>query len=86
MVKVRDIFSYDTLKLAFTQNEEMIQTLAPHAANETLTDRIGLWSFHRCLEDLNLPVIGHSGETLAILPVIVSDQEAGSLSIGGSLP
>ena len=64
----------------------MIQALAPHTAKEPLTDRVGLWGFHRGLEDLNLTVPGYSGEGPPILVIIVSDQKAGSLPIESGFP
>jgi hypothetical protein len=70
----------------YLASTEMIQAPVPHAADELLTDGIGLWCSHRSLEHLNLTVFGHSGEALAIFAVIVSDQETGSLTIRGHFP
>ncbi len=86
VIKICDILADDMVEMAFTQNEVMIPALASHTANEALADRIGLRCLHRCFEHLNLTVLGYSGKAPPILPVIVSDQKAGSLSIGGGFP
>jgi hypothetical protein len=86
VIKMRDILSDDTIEMSLTQNEDMIQTFASHTANEPLANRIGLRCFHRSLEDLDLTVLDDSCKAPSILLVIVSDQKAGSLSIGGGFP
>jgi len=86
MIKIRDILSNDTMKMVLTQNKDVIQTFAPHTVNEPLADGVGSRCFHRGLEHLNLTVLGHSGEAPSILVVIVSDQKAWTLGIGGGFP
>jgi hypothetical protein len=86
MIKIRDTFSYDTMKMALTQNEDVIQTLASHTAHEPLADGVGSRCFHRGLEHLHLTILGHAGETPPILVVIVSDQKAWTLSLGRGFP
>jgi hypothetical protein len=34
VIKIRNILTDDTLEMALTQNEDMIQAFAPHTANE----------------------------------------------------
>jgi hypothetical protein len=78
VVKVRDILTDDAVVMLFIQNKDMIQTFAPHTADEALTDGIGLWCCHRGLEHLNLTVLGYSGEAPPILLAIISDQKTGA--------
>lgn len=88
-IEIRDILTDNTMEMAFTQNEDMIEAFASHTAQEAqpsafpsvITDRIGLGCLHRRFEHLNLTVLGDAGKTPPILLVIVSNQKAGSLSV-----
>jgi hypothetical protein len=84
MIEIRDILPNDTVAMSLTQNEDMTHALAPHTPNEPLADRIGLWWFHRCLEDLNLTFLGYLGETPSILLIIVSDHQKAGPSAQGA--
>ena len=62
-------------------DQYVIQTLASHAADEPLTDRIGLWRSYRCPQHLYPPAPCHTLEALPVLPVVVPEQESGLLFI-----
>ena len=57
-VEICDVLSDDTLEMAFTKNEDMIQAFASHAPNEALANRIGLGCLHWGLKHLYLTVLG----------------------------
>jgi hypothetical protein len=86
VIEIRNVLANDPVEMSLTQNENMIQALAPHTADEPLADRIGSRCFQRGLEHLNLSVLGHSGEASSILLIVIADQKAMSLSIGRGFP
>jgi len=77
MIKVLNIFTDDPVQMAFTQNEYMMETFTSDTADEPFTNRIGLRCLHGGSEHLDAPVFSHSGATLPVLAVVVSDQKAG---------
>ena len=85
-VEICDVLSDDTMEMAFTQNEDMIQAFASHAPNEALANRIGLGCLHWGFKHLYLTVLGDSGKTPPLLLVIISDQKSRSLRIGRGFP
>ena len=64
----------------------MIQTLAPHTAQEPFADRVGLWGSYWCLDDFDPFAFCNPCETLSVLPVIVPYQKTGSCFVWRRCP
>jgi len=86
VIEVGHIVANDPVHMALTQNQYMIQTFPSHAANEPLTYRVSFRRTHRGSDYLNLSILSHLGETLAILLVIVADQKPRSFGIRRCFP
>lgn len=79
---MRDVFANHPVEVSLTQDHHVIQAFASHAANEPLTNRISFRCVHGCPEHLSPSVFHHSGETLPVLAVIVTNQKPWSFFIG----
>jgi len=66
-IEIRDMLTDNSMEMAFTQNEDIIEAFASHTAQEALTDRIGLGCLHRRFGHLNLTVLGDAGKTQPLL-------------------
>ena len=76
VIEVVNVFTHQSLQVALTENDDVIEALASDTADEALTDGIGFRRTHRCLEDIN--VAGNSREMWTKLIIMVSDQESWS--------
>jgi hypothetical protein len=73
VIEVVDILAHQPSQVMLTENDDVIQTLAPDTANEAFAYSIGFRCAHRCCEDIN--VAGNTREGGAKLIVIVTDQK-----------
>ena len=73
VIEVVNVFTHQSLQVALTENDDMIEALASDTADETLTDGIGFRRTHRCFEDIN--GAGNQREMWAKLIVIVTNQK-----------
>jgi hypothetical protein len=62
------------MELLLLQDEQMIKTLAPHAAQKALADGIGSGSVRGCVENLNRTHCRHTSETGPKFPIVITDQ------------
>lgn len=62
------------VELLLLQDEQMIETLAPHAPQKALADGIGSGSVRRGGENLNPARCGHTSETGPTFPIVLTDQ------------
>jgi hypothetical protein len=76
-IEVVDVFAHQSSQMTFTENDDMIQTLASDTTDETLARRIGFRCAHGYFEDLNMA--GRAREVCAKLVIIVADQKPWSL-------
>ena len=53
MVEVVDVLAQQPSRVAVTENDDMIQALAPDTADETLADGIRFRRARGCFEDIN---------------------------------
>jgi hypothetical protein len=61
-IEVLDIGMQDTMQLLLLEDEKVIETLSPHAAQKPFTDRIGSWCVVRRSEHLDATDCGHACE------------------------
>jgi hypothetical protein len=74
MIKVIHIRLQNMREWAQTDEQKMIQALAPNRTKETLAHSISIGCANRCFEDLDVGAGSHSGELRTVLAVVVSDQ------------
>ena len=85
LVEILDIGTQDTMQLLLLQDEQVIQTLATHAAKEAFTDGIGPWCVIRRFEYLDAATCSHTRETGSELVITIANEILRSLSIRGYL-
>jgi len=73
------------MQLFVLQDEQVIQTLATHAAQKAFTDGIGPWRVIGRFEYLDAAGCGHARETESKLVITIANEILRSLSIGGCL-
>ena len=86
LIEVLDIRMKDTLQLFLLEDEQVIETLSPHAAQEALTDRIGTWGVIRCFQDRDVTRLSNPREGHAKLAIVITDEVLRTHAIGGGLP
>ncbi len=82
LIEGLDRGTQDTMQRLLLQDEQVIETLAPHAAKEAFTDGIGPWRVIRRFEDLDAAACGHARETGAKRVLTIANEILRSLSIG----
>jgi hypothetical protein len=85
-IEVLNISVKDTVQLLLLQDEQVIETLSPHAAQKALTDRISSWCVGRCFEHLDAEGIGHASERGSKLVITITNEIVRRLSIRSRLP
>jgi len=86
LIEVLDIRTKDTLQLPLVKDEQVIQTLAPHAAKEAFTDGIGPWRVIGRLQDLDAAGGGYTSKTGTKFAITITDKIFRPLSIGSRFP
>jgi hypothetical protein len=76
VVEISDIFANDPMKVAFIQDQHVIQAFPPHAANEPLTYGVRLGGSHRYPQHSYPTISCHTVETLPVLAIVVSYQKS----------
>jgi hypothetical protein len=76
----------DTMKLLLLEDEQVIETLAPHAAHKPFTDRIGAFRVVRRGEHLDAEGIGHARETGSKCVITIANEIVRRLSTRSRLP
>ena len=74
MVEVLHILLHDPVQMSFAQNQDVVEALAPQAAEEAFAYGVRLRCFVWCLQHLDS--CGRLLERISILVVIVPDQES----------
>src|SRR5215470_5075285 len=74
LIEVLDIGTQDTMQLLLLQDEQVIETFAPHTAQKAFTDRIGPWRVRRCFQDLDAAGLGNPRESHPKLAIVISDE------------
>ena len=85
-VVVIDVGVQDALELATAGDQDPVEALAPHGADEALGEHVGLWSPDRCSDDLDPLAAEDLVEGAAELRVSIVDQEAGRRGSVGERP
>jgi hypothetical protein len=83
-IEVLDIGVEHLLELPLTEDEQMIETLAPHTSEKAFTDRIHSRGVIGCFEELDGARRRHSGETRSEFAIVVVNEIFGGLPIGRS--
>jgi hypothetical protein len=86
LVEVRHICIEDALKLLLMEDEQMIEALTSHTAQEALTDGIGMWSVIRGFENLDATRLGNLSEAHTKLAIIIPDEVFRTYNKGGGFP
>jgi hypothetical protein len=74
LIEVLDIGTQDTMQLLLLQDEQVIETLATHAAQKTFTDGIGAFRVIGRFQDLDAAGLGNPGESHPKLAIVISDE------------
>ena len=74
LIEVLDIGTQDTMQLLLLQDEQVIETLAPHTAQKAFTDGIGPWRVIGRFQDLDAAGLGNPGESHPKLAIVISDE------------
>src|SRR5450432_1093570 len=80
MIEVANVFGEHREQIALAQDDDVIETLASHAAEEALTRGIHVWRAHGGLDDPRSEGLGSAVEFGAELAVSVADDETRSLA------
>ena len=86
LIEVLDIGTQETMQLLLLQDEQVIQTLATHAAKEAFTDGIGPWCVVGRFQYLDAAGCGYARETGSKLVITITDEILRPLSISCRLP
>src|SRR3712207_2445265 len=62
------------MQMHVAHDQDMIQTFAPHAAEQPLTDRVGPWCCNRRPEHRNPGSHGDRSEALTVFRIVVTNQ------------
>ena len=82
LVEVDYIRKEHALELLLMQNQQVVQAFLPHAPQKTLADGIGSWCMNRRFEDLDRARFRHTSKARPKLPVVITNEILGCLSIG----
>src|SRR5215470_6280738 len=83
LVEVGHVGIEDALELLLLQDQQVIETLAPHTTQKAFTDRIGSGRVIRGLEKLDATGPRHPGKVWPKLVVVITYQILWCLPIGG---
>ena len=86
LVEVLEIDIEHPLEVPHMQDEQMVETLPSHTAQETLADRIRSRGVIRRCEDLDVTRLSNPREGHAILAIVITDEVLRSHAKGGGLP
>jgi hypothetical protein len=76
----------DAVELLLMQDEQMIEALTPHTAQEPLTDGIGAWGVIGGFENLDATRLDNPREGQPKLAIIITDEVLRSDTESGSFP
>ena len=71
-VKVPFVFLHDSVQMSSAQNQDVVQTFSPQAAQEAFAYGVRFGCSVRCSENLN--ACSHSLERISVLVVVVTDH------------
>ena len=74
LVEVGHIRLEDALELPLLEDEQVIEALMPHTAQEALTDRISARRMNRRFQYLDAAGCGHARETGRKFAIVISNQ------------
>jgi hypothetical protein len=74
-----DVDAEHSFEVAAVDDQQPVETLGTHSANEALSDRVGFRRAHRRLQDPDAFAAEHLVEGAAVFAVAVTDQEADAL-------
>ncbi len=72
--------------LLLMQDEQVIEALTSHTAQEALPDGIGAWSVIRGCENLDVARLGNLSEAHTKFAIIIPDEVFRTYTKGGSFP
>ena len=84
-LEVLTISMKDTVQLPLVKDEQVIQTLATHTAQEAFADRIGPWRLVGRFQYLDATCGGHARETGSKCALTIAHEVLRRLSIGSCL-
>src|SRR5215469_473016 len=86
LIEVLDIGIEHALKLLLLQDEQVIETLATHTAEEALADGIGTWSMIGRFENFDATGLGYPREGHAKFALVIPDEILRPHTKGGGEP
>jgi hypothetical protein len=85
-IKVLNIGMKNAVQLLLLQDEQVIETLSPHTAQEALTDGIGAFRVIRCFENRDAAGCGHTSKAGTKFAITITKEILRPLSIGSRFP
>jgi hypothetical protein len=85
-IEVLDIGMKDTVELPLVKDEQVIETLATHTAQEAFADRIGPWRLVGRFQDLDATGCSHACETGSKFAITITDEILRTHTKGGGDP
>jgi len=86
LIEVLGIGMQDTIQLLLLQDEQVIETLATHTAEEALADGIGTWSMIGRFENFDATGLGNPREGHAKFAIVIPDEIFRPHTKGGGEP
>jgi len=80
------ILADDAPHMFFTQDQDVVQTLASNTADEPFAYRVRFGSIERRVDEFNASTFDRVFKTLPILIVIIADQKARAVPEGYGFP
>src|SRR5450432_3227234 len=77
LIEIANVLGEHCEEMALAQDDDVIETLASHAAEEALTSGIHVWRTHGGLDDPRSEGLGSEIEFGAELAVPIADDELG---------
>jgi hypothetical protein len=82
-IKVAHIGVEYSVELLLMQDEQMVETLAPHTSEKPFTDGICSWGLIGYFENLNSTYVHNTGEVHPELAIVITNEILRSLSKRG---
>jgi hypothetical protein len=81
-IKIRNVVHEDAAQVLLVQDQQVIQTFAPDAPQESFARRIGPWSLDRRAQHLNPASCRDGVEVWTVLRVVVTNNDQLWLTAG----
>ena len=81
-----DVRLQNATQLSLAEYEHVVEALSAHRIKKAFADGVQIWGARRDLHNLDLSALGHGGEPLPELVIVVSDEVLRSVTVRRGLP